>query len=97
MVISKINIFPRVKTTQDNLKISLKRFVDFYFDTVGWYALGHHEPEKFLAAIVKQEPHVKYSIAQVQLTWAKVEGNDIEVTDTPVEGSQAITVLEDWG
>ncbi|MGH2414296.1 MAG: hypothetical protein ACRDEA_11540 [Microcystaceae cyanobacterium] len=97
MVISKLNIFPRVRQTQANTEIALKSFVDFYFDTVGWYAMGHHDPEEFLRAVVKREPNTPFSLAQVQLTWAKFEGNDFEITDVPMSGTQAITLIENWG
>lgn len=98
MFISKFKIFSKVKTNQTERNIALKTFIDLYFDTAGWYALGHHEPKAFLAAVVKQQPYAKkFSTTQVQLTWAKFEGKDFEITEVPISGSQAITLLEDWG
>lgn len=75
----------------------LKPFVDLYLDTAGWYALGHHAPEKFLAALVEREPdfYANFSVTQVQLTWAKFQGNNFEVTDKPVWGSHPITLIEE--
>jgi hypothetical protein len=102
MMLGKLNLFgfrekEKVAIATD---IDLKFFVDFYLDTVGWFAIGHHEPEKFLAAILEKDPNARFAIGQVQLTWAKFpddERNDIEVTKEPVVGSQAITLVEDWG
>lgn len=97
MFISKLNLLTKVKTYQADSKIALKPFIDLYFDTSGWYALGHYEPEAFLAAVVKQDPYTEFSTAQVQLTWAKFDGNDLEITKFPIDGSQAITFIEDHG
>jgi len=102
MMLGKLNLFgSREKTAiATDTDIDLKFFVDFYLDTVGWFAIGHHEPEKFLAAIVQKDANACFSVGQVQLTWAKFPDgdiNDIEVTNEPVIGSQAITLVEDWG
>lgn len=97
MFISKLHLFSKAKTTQVKREIALKTFLDLYFDTVGWYAFGHHEPKAFLAAVVKQQPYTKFSTTQVRLTWAKFEGNEFEISEVPISGFQAITLLEDWG
>lgn len=102
MMLGKLNLFGTREKEQAAIdtEIELKFFIDFYFDTIGWFALGHHEPEKFLATVVKQNPKTHFSVGQVQLTWAKFPDNnvkDIEVTNEPVSGSQPITLLEEWG
>ncbi|HAX89145.1 MAG TPA: hypothetical protein DCY91_23485 [Cyanobacteria bacterium UBA11370] len=98
MLINKPNIVDSHEKTQATATpINLKPFVDFWLDTVGWYALGHHEPEQFIAAVVEKEPDCNYTPDQVQLAWAKFKGHDFEVTDVSILGSQAITLVEYWG
>lgn len=97
MFINKLNLFGAQRNAQADPKISLKPFIDIFFDTIGWYSLGHHEPEQFLRAIVNQNPHSDFSPEQVHLTWAKFEGDNFEMSDLPIEGAQAITLVEDWG
>ncbi|MGH2413162.1 MAG: hypothetical protein ACRDEA_05640 [Microcystaceae cyanobacterium] len=98
MLINKLHLF--LKDTQaqaHSTAISLHHFVDFDLDTVGWYTLGHHDPQDFMTAVVQRDSNFNVLVAQVQLTWAIFQDNDFEITDSPVPGSQAITLIEDFG
>ncbi|GFE69703.1 hypothetical protein [Chroococcus sp. FPU101] len=96
MLINKLNIYSKTTTLAES-QIVLKPFIDLYLDLAGWYAFGHHDPQAFLDAVVKQQPFEQFSTAQVQLTWAIFDGNNFEVTEVPSSESIAITLLEDWG
>lgn len=94
MIIDKI--FSKTKTTRVDRPIVLKPFVDLYLDTIGWYALGHHDPHEFLTAVTKKEPYADLSLEQVQLTWANFVESDFEITEFPDEYSQAVTIVESY-
>lgn len=83
------------KKKRSYTKIDLKFFVDLDCDTVGWYAIGHHDRQKFLAAVATEDPERHLSVDRVVLTWAMIEGDNFEVFDKPVAGSQPITLVED--
>lgn len=96
MFINYLNIRSRHQKPQNTAVIVPKPFIDFYNDTVGWYELGHHQPEEFLAAVTQQDIHALFSAKQVQLKWAKFEGKSFVVTDEHSCDSQPITIVEDW-
>jgi hypothetical protein len=75
MWLGKLNLFGTQKA-QLNPDLDLKLFMSLYFDTIGWYALGHHDAEEFLAAITERDPHANFSSDQVQLKWAIFEDNN---------------------
>ena len=97
--INKFNFFSKAKKVRVNTeKIVLKLFVDLDEDTIGWYALGHHDREDFLANFARQYPYIKLSCKQVELAWAKFENKGfLELIDRPINGSQPITLVEDLG
>jgi hypothetical protein len=97
MSIAKIALFAPKTKKQATPTIHLQTFVDLYYDTVGWYALGHHDAQTFLATVAQQDPYTHFSTEEVILTWAICQDNEFEITDLPVEGSQPITLVEDWG
>lgn len=96
MFINRLNIVFKNPKLEVNPKICPKNFVDLYFDTAGWYAVGHHNPEQFLAVVTKHDSYYSgFSVAQVKQTWATFNGNDFEITNKPVPGAVAITIIED--
>lgn len=97
MLIERINFAEGKHQEQIDSVIELNSFIDLYFDTMGWYALGHHRPEKFLAAIYDRDRHAKFSIEDVEWKWMISQTNGIKIIDTPVFNSQPVTLVEDWG
>jgi hypothetical protein len=97
MSIAKIALFAPKQKKVAPPTIQLKTFVDLYYDTVGWYALGHYDAQTFLAAVAQQDPHTFFSAKQVTSTWAICQDDEFEIVDSSVEGSQPITLVEDWG
>lgn len=97
MIIAKLDLFAPKTKEQTSPTIHLQTFVDLYYDTVGWYALGHHDAQTFLATVAQQNPYIHFSTKDVTLTWAICQADEFEITDSPVEGSQPITLIEDWG
>lgn len=76
--------------------IQLKRFVNLELDISGWYAMGHHDPEDFLAAVVEQDAVYPFYVRRVKQGWAKFDGNQFEFLTYPASGFQSITVLESF-
>jgi hypothetical protein len=97
MLFNWLNLFGTQKNTQLLTYRELQFFVNFDYDTVGWYALGHHDTKEFLAAVAQQDTHTNFSTDQVQLTWAIFKDDNFETFDIPVKGSQPITLVEHWG
>lgn len=98
MLINLHNPFSNKIKTQVNKEINIQNFVDLSFDTAGWYALGHYEPKKFLANVIKHDSYYsRFSVNQVRLTWAKFKGdkNNFEIIDKPASGAVAITLIAD--
>ena len=75
--------------------IAIASFIDFSLDIVGWYAVGHHQPQPFLSAIAQQDSQALFVAEQVEWTWAKLLGKYFVVTGEPGDGSQPITLVED--
>jgi hypothetical protein len=97
MSIAKIALFAPKTKKRASLTIQIHSFVDLYYDTIGWYALGHHDAQTFLATVAQKDPATHFSTKEVLLTWAICQNNEIEITDSFVQGSQPITLVEDWG
>lgn len=96
MLIEQLNIARSKQQARVSPEIKLNLFVDLHFDITGWYALGHHQAEKFLAAVVKQDCHANVSIEHVKWKWMIYQSYEIEIIDVPVRDSQPITLIEDW-
>jgi len=97
VLIEQIHLTEGKHQEQINAKIELKPFIDLYFDTMGWYALAHHQPEKFLAAVFERDRHAKFSIEDVEWKWMIQQSNGIKIIDSPIFNSQPVTLVEDWG
>jgi hypothetical protein len=97
MFINRFSAFDnRAKKTQVSEKIHIKSFVDHAFDTAGWYALGHHDPQKFFGVVIERSSdYSRFSPASVRQAWAKIKGDDIKIARHPVQGAVPITLIED--
>lgn len=97
MLLGKVNLFGTRQKTPLNPDLDLNLFVDLDLDITGWYALGHPDRREFLDAVAKRDPDTHFSLDRVLLAWAIFDDNKFEVFDIPVNGSQAIALVEDWG
>jgi hypothetical protein len=86
--------------TKSEPEIELKNFINFDLDCVGWYAIGHHYSQDFLASLSKKGVNIKphseiYHLMPVQRIWAKIDSViGIEQTDATSEGAIPITFVE---
>lgn len=88
--LSILNIKPKTKAS--NL-LDLKMFVDL--DTLGWYALGHHDPKEFLVVVAQKEPNTTIlSCDRVRWSWAIVNENEIEEVSDLISEAKPITLIE---
>lgn len=74
-------------------RIVLQEFVDIDWDARGWYAIGHHQPKLFIAAVAKYELTHKLRESHVEQSWARIEGQQVEWFDEPIEGTQPVTFM----
>jgi hypothetical protein len=74
-------------------KINLQEFINIDLDVLGYFAVGHHEPDRFLKTVAKKEgyflPHER-----VRWSWAVFEGNKFEEVDELTLGATPITQIE---
>jgi hypothetical protein len=86
-------------STEISTEIFLRSFIDVLLDVEGLYTLGHHDPEKFLAIVRQQKPHLKLSVETVQFKWAKpwaTFGDNpyfLDVRDSPALETEPITLI----
>lgn len=80
--------------TVESAAIEIKQFLDLELDICGWYALGHHSPDDFLAVILERDSVDLFHVRNVKQGWAKFDGNRFEFVTPPLQGFQPITVLE---
>lgn len=99
MFIAKLMQFNRQNVNETKTVIIPKPFVDLLLDATGWYAVGHHDQKKFLAAVIKEEkyPYTHWRSQHVKLAWAKFEGNNFELIEQHSKDAQPITLIEDLG
>jgi hypothetical protein len=91
--LSILNIKP--KTKESNL-LDLKMFVDL--DTLGWYALSHHDPKDFLVLVAQKEPNIMIlSGDRVRWSWAIINENEMEEVSDLVSEAKPITLIEVYG
>jgi hypothetical protein len=97
------SLIPSVKkilSTKSKSKIELKNFIDFDLDCLGWYAIGHHDSQDFLACLSKKGVNVKcksekYHLTLVQRIWVKIDSIiGIEEVDATSEDAIPITFIE---
>lgn len=79
---------------QQEPEINLLYFVDLDNDLVGWYSLGHHDPDEFFAAVSEHNPDSLFLRDRVQLAWAKFADRRFELCHFPEAGFQPITYVE---
>lgn len=86
--------FTETKETKAANKIDLQEFVNIDLDVLGYYALGHHEPDLFLKALAKKEGYIQLSEHEVRRSWAVFKGKDFEEVDELTSGAIPITSIE---
>lgn len=74
-------------------QIAVRSFVDVEMDVEGWYALGHHAPKTFLAAVLEHESPEQLEQNDVEYLWAIFTGNNFELFDQIVPGSSPVTIV----
>lgn len=74
--------------------IDLNYFVDLEFDRAGWYSLGHHDHDDFSAIVKAHDPDSLFSQQPVQLAWASISGQYVQLSHFPCSGFEPITYVE---
>ena len=74
--------------------IILREFIDLDSDTVGVYALGHHELERFFEVVRYHQPEVPLSRDRFRHSWMKSTTHGFEEFATARPGTAPITVLD---
>jgi hypothetical protein len=101
-LLERFSTYQAIKSlpTKSEPEIELENFIDFDLDCVGWYAMGHHNSQDFLASLSKKGVNIKpnpeiYHLTSVQRTWAKIDSAiGIEQIDAPSKGAVPITFVE---
>ncbi|MBW4618172.1 MAG: hypothetical protein KME17_02145 [Cyanosarcina radialis HA8281-LM2] len=74
-------------------KIELQEFINIDLDVLGYFAVGHHEPERFLKTVAKQKGDFPPQ-ERVRWSWAVFEGNKFEEVEELTLGATPITQIE---
>jgi hypothetical protein len=88
--LSRLNFFQIRRSPQ---KIELRRYINFYLDTIGWYAPGHHQDKAFLAIVEQQEPFHTPSY-EIRRVWAKQTGEELRELKYFRPHAKPITIIE---
>lgn len=73
--------------------IAVRNFVDIDMDVEGWYALGHHDPKPFFAAVSNHEMSEQLERNDVEYLWAIFADNNFELFNEPAPGASPVTIV----
>lgn len=75
--------------------IQIGQSINLQEDVRAWYAIGHHDAQKFLEALPKRKLPCAFSIHQVRWIWAELHASGFWEVEEPTAEAQAMTVVED--
>ena len=75
--------------------IQVGQSINLYQDMLAWYAIGHHDAQKFLSALVEQNPACTFSAHQVRWIWAEPHLLGFWEVEGPTSEAKPMTVVEE--
>jgi hypothetical protein len=74
-------------------KLTIKKFIDLDLDVIGWYTIGHHHSEQFIAEVRSCVPGYRLYQADVEYVWAEFSNQRMELFDEPSDDAQPVTLV----
>jgi hypothetical protein len=75
-------------------RIDVRGFIDLDSDIVGAYAVGHHPPASFLAAVRQFDPLLLAQPDKLRHSWATINGTEFKEVYPWQTSAQPITLIE---
>ncbi|MCU0570268.1 MAG: hypothetical protein MUF49_27300 [Oculatellaceae cyanobacterium Prado106] len=93
--LSDPNLNPNLNRSQSpQHSINLKQYADFYHDSTGWYAIGHHDPALFLQALTQQPLAPRLDERSVIHTWAILTPQSSQFFVEATSSATPVTLVE---